>query len=115
MDVTARTRFVRLSPLKARDMVRRLPGMRVADALRVTEFSNRKAALQLGKTLRSAIANARENAKLDASDLIVKQAVVEEGPRLKRHWSRARGSVSPIRRRMCHIRIVVTDGREQVS
>lgn len=112
MDVRAISRFMRVSPQKARDLVRRMRGMRVAEALQVTAFSNRKAARLIGKTLKSAVANAEKNAKLDAADLKVKQATVEEGPRIRRHWSRARGGVSPVRRRMCHICIVLTDGKE---
>jgi len=109
MEIVARTKNVRISPLKARDLARELQGLQVSAALRVVEFSERKAAFYLGKTLKSAISNAEHNNELDAETLIVKEAVVEEGPRLKRFWPRARGSVSPIRKRMSHIRIVLTD------
>ncbi|MDA3797884.1 MAG: 50S ribosomal protein L22 [Kiritimatiellae bacterium] len=109
MDVVARTKNVRLSPLKARDLARELQGLPVSAALRVVEFSERKAAFYLGKTLKSAMSNAEHNNELDAEALVVKEAVVEEGPRLKRFWPRARGSVSPIRKRMSHIKIVLTD------
>ena len=109
MEVVARTKNVRISPLKARDLARELQGLPVSAALRVVEFSERKAAFYLGKTLKSAISNAEHNNELDAETLIVKEAVVEEGPRLKRFWPRARGSVSPIRKRMSHIKIVLTD------
>lgn len=109
MDVVAKTKNVRISPLKARDLARELQGLPVSAALRVVEFSERKAAFYLGKTLKSAISNAEHNNDLDAEKLIVKEAVVEEGPRLKRYWPRARGSVSPIRKRMSHIKIVLTD------
>ena len=110
MDVAARARFVRLSPFKARDMARRVQGLPVAEALKITDFSPRKAALLIGKTIKSAVANAEKNAKLNVDDLTVKVAVVEEGPRLKRYWPRARGSVRPIQRRTSHIRIILTDG-----
>ena len=109
MEVVARAKNVRISPLKARDLARELQGLPVSAALRVVEFSERKAAFYLGKTLKSAISNAEHNNELDAETLIVKEAVVEEGPRLKRFWPRARGSVSPIRKRMSHIKIVLTD------
>ena len=109
MEVVARAKNVRISPLKARDLARELQGLPVSGALRVVEFSERKAAFYLGKTLKSAISNAEHNNELDAETLIVKEAVVEEGPRLKRFWPRARGSVSPIRKRMSHIKIVLTD------
>ena len=109
MEIVARAKNVRISPLKARDLARELQGLPVSAALRVVEFSERKAAFYLGKTLKSAISNAEHNNELDAETLIVKEAVVEEGPRLKRFWPRARGSVSPIRKRMSHIKIVLTD------
>jgi large subunit ribosomal protein L22 len=115
MDVAARARFVRLSPFKARDLARRVQGLPVAEALKITEFSSRKAAALIGKTIKSAIANAEKNAKLNVDDLRVKMAVVDEGPRLKRYWPRARGSVRPIQRRTSHIRIVLTDGEVAVA
>jgi len=46
---------------------------------------------------------------------VVRDAVVDEGPRLKRYWPRARGAASPILKRTCHIRIVLTDGKEAVD
>ena len=113
MDVFAITRYVRLSPSKARDLAAKVRGLPVSEALKLTAFSPRKAAFQIGKTLKSAIANATANAHLDVESLRVKQAVVEEGPRMKRFWPRARGSASPILKRTCHVRIVLTDGRTE--
>jgi large subunit ribosomal protein L22 len=109
METTAKTRFVRLSPLKARGLARRIQGLPVAEALRLTGLTAGKGALLLDKTLKSAVANAKNTANLAEGDLRVKEAVVDEGPRLKRHWPRARGGASPILRRMSHIRITVTD------
>ena len=111
MDVTAITRGVRLSALKGRPIAREVQGLPVAQALQVTDFSPQKAALALRKTLKSALANARTNAKLDVDSLRVKLAVFDEGPRLRRHWARARGSASPIQRRLCHVKVVLTDGQ----
>lgn len=109
MEVQAVSKFVRMSPSKARDLARRLTGMSVADALRVTSVEERKAGTEIGKTLKSAIANAENNADIDADGLFVKQAVVDEGPRAKRFWPRARGMVSRIEKKMCHIKIVLTN------
>jgi large subunit ribosomal protein L22 len=111
MEVTAITRNVRLSALKGRPIAREVQGLPVAQALQVTNFSPQKAALVLGKTLKSALANARTNAQMDVDSLHVKLAVFDEGPRLRRHWARARGSASPIARRLCHVKVVLTDGR----
>ena len=103
MDVKAISRFVKLSPQKARDLAVRIKGLPVSEAMKIVNFNNRKAARLIGKTLESAVANATNNSKLNADVLVVKTAVVEEGPRIKRFWSRARGGVSPVRRRLCHI------------
>lgn len=109
MDVQAILKYVRIAPLKARDMARAIQGKSVAEALKVVEFSERKAARQIEKTIRSAVANAENNAKLSADDLVVKRAIVSEGPSLKRFWARSRGMVSPVRKHTSHITIVLTD------
>ncbi len=100
---------------KARPLARRLQGLPVAEALAMTQFSKMKAAAYLGKTLKSAVANAMNNADLSVDTLRVKEAVVDEGPRMRRSWPRARGSASPIMKRLCHVRIVLTDGRSAES
>lgn len=115
MDVTATTRFSRLSPLKARPLARKLRGLPVSEALQITQFSKRKAAIVLDKTLRSAIANAENNAELEVTALHVKEAIIDEGPRQRRYWPRARGSASPITKRTCHVRVVLTDGQPEES
>ena len=112
MEVRAITKFVRLSPSKARDLAKRVQGLSVGEALRVADFSERKAARLIGKTLKSAIANAENNAKLSVDELKVKKAVVDVGPTMKRYWSRARGGVRPITRKTCHITVILSDGVE---
>lgn len=111
MEVKAVTKYVRLSPRKARDMARAIQGLPVADAIKTVEFSERKAARQLEKTIRSAVANAENNAKLSADDLRVKEATIGEGPAMKRFWARSRGMVSRIRKRTSHVTIVLSDGK----
>ncbi|NCC49701.1 MAG: 50S ribosomal protein L22 [Spartobacteria bacterium] len=109
MEVRAITKYVRMSPSKARDVARAIQGRPVPVALSITQASQRKAAFQIGKTLKSAIANAENNAGLSADDLIVKEAVVDEGPRMRRYWPRARGMVSPIEKKFSHIRIILSE------
>ena len=109
MDIRAISRRVRLSPTKARDFARAIQGKPVEEALRMTAISERKAAFQIGKTLKSAIANAENNSDLEVDSLWVKEAVVDEGPRMKRYWPRARGMVRHIVKKTCHIKIVLTD------
>ena len=109
MDIKATAQYIRLSPSKGRDLAREISGLPVDKALNLMGFSTRKAAFHLAKTLKSAIANAEHNAQLAVDDLGVKQAVVEEAPRMKRFWASARGGASPIAKRMCHMKVVLTD------
>lgn len=112
MDVSAKTRFTKMSAEKAHDLARRIQGLKVADALKAIQFSERKTAKVLCKTLKSAIANAENNAKLSAEDLFVKTAAIGHGPAMSRFWPTARGSASPIRKRMSHVLVTLSDGKE---
>ncbi len=112
MEIVAKTKYVKMSPTKAHDIARAIQGKSVADALKITTFNKRKAAREIGKTLRSAVANAEKNAEISADKLTVKEAVVNQGPMLKRFWPRARGMVSPIHRRTSHIHITLTDEKK---
>lgn len=109
MEVRSVTRFVRISAFKAREVTREIQGLMASDALDVLRFSPKKAARIITKTLKSAIANAEHNNNLKPASLRVKEAVVGEGPTIKRIMPRARGSSSPIRKRTSHIRIILTD------
>ncbi len=109
MEVLSVYRGARISAFKARELTREIQGLPASDALDLIAFSTKKAALMVGKTLKSAIANAENNNSLRVNTLVVKEATVGEGPTMKRIKSRARGSASPIRKRTAHIRIVLTD------
>ena len=111
MEVTAITRNVRMSAQKGRPLARKCQGLPVSAALQIVEFSPRKAAAVLSKTLKSAVANARNNANLDVDMLKVSLCVFDEGTRMRRFWPRARGSASPIAKRLCHCKVVLTDGQ----
>ena len=109
MEVRSLHRYARISPQKARDVAREIQGMPVSVALDVLSFTPRKAAHFIGKTLKSALANAENNHELSVDGLVVKEAVVDTGPTFKRYKPRARGSAGPIRKRTSHIRIILTD------
>jgi large subunit ribosomal protein L22 len=109
MEVRSIYRYARISPFKVREVTREIQGLPVSAALDVLAFTPKKAASLIGKTLKSAIANAENNANLKVDGLVVKEAVVGEGPTIKRMMARARGSGSTIRKRMSHIRIILTD------
>ena len=110
MDIQAISRNVRLSAQKGRPLAKKVQGMNFADALKVTEFSPKKAAGILSRTIKSAMANAKHNNGLDVETLTVKLSVFDEGARMRRFWPSARGSAHPIARRLCHCKVVLTDG-----
>jgi large subunit ribosomal protein L22 len=110
MEVQALTRYARMSPKKVREVARLIQGRRVAEALDLVTLIPRKSARLLAKTLKSAVANAENNKNLSADSLVVLKAVVENGPVLKRFKAAARGSAAPRRKKMSHIRIVLSDG-----
>jgi len=108
MEVKSITKYVRLSPKKARDVAREIQGLPVSSALDILTFTPKKAAQLIGKTLKTAIADAENNFSLDASTLVIKEAVIGGGPTLRRFKPRAKGSAGPIIKRTSHISITLT-------
>lgn len=98
-----------MSPKKVREVARVIQGRRASDALELIRFIPRKSARLIAKTLKSAVANAENNNDLSVENLVVKRALIEEGPALRRYKASARGSALPRRKRMSHIRIVLSD------
>lgn len=109
MKFSAITKYVRMSPSKVRDLARSIQGKSAEEALQITDHTTRKAAVQLGKTLKSAIANAENNAGLNVDELYVHTAVVNEGPTLKRIKPKARGMYGPVHKKTSHIEVTLTD------
>jgi large subunit ribosomal protein L22 len=109
MEVRSIYKYARISPFKVREVTREIQGLPVSAALDLLTFTPKKAAFLIGKTLKSAIANAENNANLKPDGLVVKEAIVGEGPTFKRIMARARGSASRILKRTSHIRIVLSD------
>jgi large subunit ribosomal protein L22 len=99
-----------MSPKKVREVVRTIQGRKANDAVDILTLIPRKSARLIVKTLKSAIANAENNNNLSADSLVVKSALVENGPVLKRFKAGARGTAMPRRKKMSHIRIVLSDG-----
>lgn len=111
MEKLAVTKNVRISAFKAREVSRLIQGKGAVEALNMLSLIPRKAARLIEQTLKSAVANA-ENAEEGAANrhsLFVKEALIGEGPTLKRFRPKARGSAGHIRKRTSHIRIVVSD------
>ena len=84
MAVVAKLRYQRLSPQKARLVADIVRGKNALQALNVLEFTNKKAAKYIEKTLRSAIANAEHNFNLDPEKLYISKILIDKGPVLKR-------------------------------
>ncbi len=110
----ATQRGARQSPYKMRLVIDEIRGKMVNEALAYLAFSKKHAAVQIEKTLRSAVANAedaarRSNESIDVDELYVKHAVVNEGPKLKRFTPAAMGRATPIQKRTSHIEIIVAE------
>ena len=113
--VRAQAKWVRTSARKARLVLDHIRGRSVPEARTVLAFSTRAAATDIEKVLRSAVANAEANHGLDGDDLVVEVAYADEGPTLKRWKPRARGRVNRIRKRTCHVTLVLAEVPETAT
>ncbi len=103
---------VRIAPRKARLVIDLIRGKEVGEAYAILAHTNRGASPIIEKVLKSAVANAEHNYELDAENLFVKEAFVNEGVTLKRFRPRAQGRASSINKRTSHITIVVSEKKE---
>ena len=106
----ATTKFLIASPTKVRPVANVIKNKSCSEAMAILENMPQKGAKLINGTLKSAVANAlNTNKKLDEDMLYVKEIRIDEGPRLKRVWFRARGRADQLLRRMCHISVVVDE------
>jgi large subunit ribosomal protein L22 len=111
MEARAVTRFVVMSPRKAKLTADLIKGRPVNEAIAILRYTPKRAATLITKTLQSAIANAIDkegSGKLDVDDLYVKNAIIDPGPIMPRWRPRAFGRASRIRKRMSHIKVIVS-------
>ena len=108
VEVSAQAKWVRMSARKARIVLDNIRGRTVPEARTVLAFTPRAAAREIDRVLRSAVANAESAHGLDGDELVIAAAYADEGPTLKRWRARARGRVNRIRKRTCHITVVVS-------
>jgi large subunit ribosomal protein L22 len=113
MTVRAQAKWVRMSARKARVVLDHIRGRSVPEARTILAFTPRAAATEIEKVLRSAVANAEANHGLDGDELVVHAAYADEGPTLKRWKPRARGRVNRIRKRTCHVTVVLVERPEE--
>ncbi len=114
MEFTARAKFLRGSPQKARLVLDMIKGRRVEDALNILEFTNKRFAPAVHKLLRSALENANylnteKGMDVDIDRLFVKQAVANEGPRMKRIRPAPMGRAYRYQRRISHLELVLAE------
>lgn len=109
MEVKAITKSIRMSPRKVRLVADAIRNMPVEKAYRVLEVTQKRAALVVSKTLKSAVANAITNASLDAKNLYVSQVMVNESQALKRFRPSTRGRIHPYKKRGSHLTIVLNE------
>ena len=112
-QVRAQAKWVRMSARKARLVLDNVRGRTVPEARTVLAFTPRAAAREIDRVLASAVANAESAHGLDGDELVVVGAYADEGPTLKRWRARARGRVNRIRKRTCHITVVVAPVAER--
>ena len=107
METRASSRFVRLTAQKARLVVDLIRGKKVEAAIAILEYTPKRCAKMVLKTLRSAVANAESSQSVDVDALYVKRAFVDEGPTAKRFLTRAHGRATKVFKRTSHITVVV--------
>jgi large subunit ribosomal protein L22 len=113
---TAISKYIMVSPFKIRpvaDLIRRKP---YTDAVSLLENMPHKGARLIRKTIVSAASNAlSQNKQLEEDMLYIKEVKIDEGPRMRRVWFRARGRADMLLKRMCHITVVVDEVRTSGS
>lgn len=112
MEAVTIQRYIHQTPRKLRlvtDMVRKMVPTKALDVLAITRKS---AAKELFKAINTAVSNAKQLGA-DADKVTFKKIEINEGPRMKRYMAGTRGRAKPYQRKMSHIKIVLTDGKEK--
>ncbi len=120
MEAKAQARYLRVTPMKARRVVDLIRGKQAVEAVAVLRFAPQAASEPVRKVVESAIANARvkadrDSVAFDESELVVREAFVDEGPTLKRFRPRAQGRANRILKRTSHITVVVAPREKKGS
>jgi len=110
IEVVAISKFVHISPRKARLVIDQLRGEKVVEVLGYIKFINKAATEPIIKLIKSAVANAENNFNLDKDDLYIKTITVDSGPTLKRWRPRAMGRSARIAKKTSHLRLVLSTG-----
>ncbi|PIR66629.1 MAG: 50S ribosomal protein L22 [Parcubacteria group bacterium CG10_big_fil_rev_8_21_14_0_10_36_14] len=115
MEIKAKARYLRMSPRKVRLVIDMIRGKKVSEASDILNFSNKWAKRPIIKLLNSAIANAEHNFDLQKDNLYIKVIKADGGPMLKRWMPRAFGRAGAIRKRTCHIEIILDELKKDIT
>ncbi len=107
MEIKASVKNFRSTPRKARLIADFVRGKDVSEAITELKFLNKKASEAFIKLIDSAVANAKNNNSLEASDLYIKAVMVDDGKALKRHRAGSNGRALPFKRRLSHISLIL--------
>lgn len=113
MDIIAVSRKVTVSPRKVRLVADSIRNLSVEKALNALFVLDKRGRAPLEKTLKSAIANAAENAKIRKENLFIKMIDVLDGPALKRYHPSTRGRTHPYKKRTSHIKITLSEFKKE--
>jgi len=110
MEAQAKSKYIRMSPLKIRRVLDVVRGMSVEDALATLHYTRKNASDPIAKTIQSAYANLgnkEEGDRIEMKDVLIKTAFVDVGPTLKRFRPMSMGRAGRVRKRTAHITIIV--------
>jgi large subunit ribosomal protein L22 len=107
MEVKAVAKYIRVSPRKIRLVMDEIRGKKVEEALNLLTFAPQKGAPILRKVVNSALANAGQYPDIDVDSLFIRRVFANEGPTLKRFRPRAMGRATRIRKRSCHLTVIL--------
>jgi large subunit ribosomal protein L22 len=109
MEITAKTRHIRISPRKLRLVSDLIRGEMVSNAMSTLKFTTKRGAKIMYKTLMSAVANAEVRGTINMDNLYVKKVWVDEGTTMKRYMPRAQGRATVIRKRLSHLNMILDE------
>lgn len=112
MEAKAIAKYVRMSPRKARLVANLIKGKDIHEAEAILRYTPNKASSVIKKVMLSAAANAENNLGLDKANLVVKNAIIDQGPSIKRIKPRAQGRADRMVHRTSHVTVVVAEREE---
>lgn len=109
MEIVAQSKSVHISPRKLRLVASTVRRLQAQKALNILSLLRKRSSVAISKVLKSAIANASNNAKLNIENLFVKNIEVNEGSSLKRYHPSTRGRIHPYKKRSSHIKVILEE------